>query len=172
MILIKNKDEENLPPITYDILLFPLLSINFKNLGSQKRLKWPVKIIINAQEAFWVLAFRVLSCSSHKFIGIFWLVYMCRQSFTCCKNFLHCWFGVIGIKWKSRKWERFLPHCCAWFLYIDSFKILFYLFYLVYSMCMALCKNNKYSKLLSNLSPTYIFSFMSASMPSLCILCA
>lgn len=52
LISIKSKDEGNSLPITYNIILFPPLSIIFKNFGLQKSLNWPAKITINAQKHF------------------------------------------------------------------------------------------------------------------------
>lgn len=97
-------------------------------------------------------------------------VSLCR--YLCFKKFfLHWWFGVIGYKWKSRKWERFLPHSCACFLYTESFQIL--LSYLLYSICVVLKKNPKSSKLLSSFSTLYTLNlYVSQYVESFYTMCS
>lgn len=96
-------------------------------------------------------------------------VSLCR--YLCFKKFfLHWWFGVIGYKWKSRKWARFLPRSCACFLYTESFQIL--LSYLFYSICVVLKRTPNPLNCWAVFPPSIHWIFMSLSMLSLSILCA
>lgn len=96
-------------------------------------------------------------------------VSLCR--YLCFKKFfLHWWFGVIGYKWKSRKWERFLPRSVLVFYTLNLFKFYFLIYFIPYAWSSRRTPNPL--NCWAVFPPSIHWIFMSVSMLSLSILCA
>lgn len=89
---------------------------------------------------------------------------MCYKKF-----FLHWWFGVVVFKWKSNKWEWFLPLSYACFLDIEFFKK----FYLIYISYFFICiwssaRTTNSLHCWAIFPPSIYWIFMSVSMYAMC----